>query len=166
MNQPERPAVVARVKNGELVFGKVLFCKDFVSCPDTAIAKLLRGDTIRLQEYAPLFNVVQRTVEAALDKAHLQVQQEAKVQKTKPQRKRPLRKTNAYQTSVLSFVRSFWAEKGYSPTLREIADACDINSTSVIAYTLDALEARGLLKRQLSISRSIVLTKQVDGEAA
>jgi len=154
----ERPAVVACVKQGELVFGKVLFCKDFVSCPDTAIASLLRGDTIRLQQYAPLFNVVQRTVEAALDKAHLQVQQEAKVQKTKPQRKvRKVRQSN--QDSVLAFVQRFWQERGYSPTMREIADACGINSTSVIAYTLDTLEARGLLKRQLSISRSIVLTK-------
>lgn len=36
---------------------------------------------------------------------------------------------------------------GNSPTIREIGEACDISSTSVVTYWLKRLESRGLIRR-------------------
>lgn len=44
------------------------------------------------------------------------------------------------------------AHDGLSPTVREIADACDISSTSVVNYNLDKLEAAGKIRRAYGLS--------------
>jgi SOS-response transcriptional repressor LexA len=46
---------------------------------------------------------------------------------------------------VLAFVTSYIQEHGYPPALREIGEACDISSTSVVAYHLRLLARDGAI---------------------
>jgi len=64
------------------------------------------------------------------------------------------------QERILEFVGSYNEEHGYPPTIREIGDAVDISSTSVVNYHLNALEQKGYLERDASVSRGIRLTQQ------
>lgn len=70
----------------------------------------------------------------------------------------PAPRPNRYET-VLCFIRSFFAENGYSPSIREIALGCGVSSTSVINSDLDKLQELGFLRRQRGKSRTIVLIK-------
>lgn len=51
------------------------------------------------------------------------------------------------QQRILDYVTLVITRDDRSPTLREIADACDVSSTSVVVYNLDRLVERGLLVR-------------------
>lgn len=64
------------------------------------------------------------------------------------------------ERDTFDFVRGFIESNGYAPSMREIHDSGVVSSTSVAAATLDSLEARGLLTRKFSVSRSIVLTSK------
>ena len=61
------------------------------------------------------------------------------------------------QQAVLGLVVEYVARHGYSPTIRDIQREAGISSTSVVDYTLDALQAAGYLQRTPGTSRSIVL---------
>jgi repressor LexA len=56
---------------------------------------------------------------------------------------------------VLDFITTFKRRKGFAPTVKEIAENCDISSLSVVQYHLDQLEQAGLIKREKNKSRSI-----------
>jgi repressor LexA len=58
---------------------------------------------------------------------------------------------------ILTLIRDFRAAKGYSPTVREIAEQAGITSTSVVQYHLDRLERDGAITRQKDKFRSILL---------
>lgn len=62
----DRPAVISYIENGELCFGGVTFCKDYVSDADEATRRLLDGQMIKLQQVAGLFRLVQHSVVSAL----------------------------------------------------------------------------------------------------
>jgi repressor LexA len=56
-------------------------------------------------------------------------------------------------------------DKGYPPTIRDIATGCGISSTSVVTYNLNKLEQAGYIHRHSDISRGIkFLTPQQKGE--
>jgi repressor LexA len=61
---------------------------------------------------------------------------------------------------ILGFIGDFRAAKGYSPTVREIAEGCGISSPSVVHYHLNALERAGLLNREKDKFRSISLVHE------
>ena len=61
------------------------------------------------------------------------------------------------QQSILSFIDNFLAEKGYPPSLREIARGCHISSTSVVEYHLNILQREGYIRRDSEIARGIEL---------
>jgi len=44
------------------------------------------------------------------------------------------------QERIINFVTEFLHDKGYPPTIRDIAAGCGISSTSVVAYNLNKLE--------------------------
>jgi len=67
------------------------------------------------------------------------------------------------QEKILSFVGQFSEDRGYPPSIREIGDAVDISSTSVVNYHLRALEQKGYLERDSSVSRGMRLTRQAIG---
>ena len=59
------------------------------------------------------------------------------------------------QERIINFVTEFLHDKGYPPTIRDIAAGCGISSTSVVAYNLDKLEQAGYIRRHSDISRGI-----------
>lgn len=61
------------------------------------------------------------------------------------------------QWNILTFIQSHYAERGITPTHYEIRDGCGISSTSVVSDAINALQAHGLIRRQMDKSRTIVL---------
>ncbi len=59
------------------------------------------------------------------------------------------------QREVLAFIRSFIDERGFSPTLREIAAALSMTSTNAVNCHLNALRRKGLIERDPFLARSI-----------
>ncbi len=60
------------------------------------------------------------------------------------------------QENILDFIKKFIAEEGYPPTIREIQKSCNISSTSVVFYNINALKDKGYLDRKIRKSRGIV----------
>jgi len=61
---------------------------------------------------------------------------------------------------VLSFIRRFVDEHGYTPTVREIVKGLGISSTSVVQYHLNVLEREGFIRRDREVFRSIQLARR------
>jgi repressor LexA len=59
------------------------------------------------------------------------------------------------QERIINFVTEFLDDKGYPPTIRDIAAGCGISSTSVVTYNLNKLEQAGYIRRHGEISRGI-----------
>lgn len=64
---------------------------------------------------------------------------------------------SARQQKIVDFIRGFWADRHYPPTVRDIVSGCQISSTSVVDYNLDILEREGYIRRHSGISRGIEL---------
>ncbi|OJX39867.1 MAG: repressor LexA [Chloroflexi bacterium 44-23] len=56
---------------------------------------------------------------------------------------------------IMEYLTEFIEEYGYSPSIREIGDAIDVKSTSLVDYYLNQLEERKYISREGRISRSI-----------
>ena len=63
----------------------------------------------------------------------------------------------AKQQRIIDFIRRFWLDRGYPPTIRDIVDGCGISSTSVVDYNLNILEREGYIHRHHEVSRGIEL---------
>ena len=61
------------------------------------------------------------------------------------------------QQRIIDFIRSFVADRGYPPTVRDIVSGCGVSSTSVVAYNLDILRNEGYIRRHREVSRGIEL---------
>ena len=61
------------------------------------------------------------------------------------------------QERMMAFIREFISKSGYPPSIREIGEAVDISSTSVVNYNLKALEKKKLIARDRTVSRGIRL---------
>jgi repressor LexA len=59
------------------------------------------------------------------------------------------------QQSILDYIRDFIEEHDYPPSIRQIQEACDISSTSVVDYNLRILEKQGQIRRDREVSRAI-----------
>jgi repressor LexA len=59
------------------------------------------------------------------------------------------------QRSILDVIRSFIAERGYPPSVREIGERVGLSSSSTIHAHLKALERRGLLSRDPTKPRAM-----------
>jgi repressor LexA len=66
---------------------------------------------------------------------------------------------NSTRDRVLTFIRSFLAEKGYSPSVSDIVDGCNLSSPNLAQYHLNVLEREGVLRRQPGVFRSIQLVQ-------
>ena len=58
---------------------------------------------------------------------------------------------------TLDYIRGYFAEHRYGPTMAEIKSAMNISSFAVVAYQLDRLEEQGYLTRQTDQARGIIL---------
>jgi len=61
------------------------------------------------------------------------------------------------QRQIIKFIHSFYENRGYPPTIRDIVSGCSISSTSVVAYNLNILEQKGYIRRHGEIARGIEL---------
>src|SRR5689334_9668944 len=59
------------------------------------------------------------------------------------------------QRDMLDFIGKFTQEKGYPPTIRQIGEAVDISSTSVVNYNLNNLEKGVYIARDPKASRGV-----------
>jgi repressor LexA len=74
----------------------------------------------------------------------------------------PYDKLSDRQRQILEFIENFLAQEGYPPTIRQIGEAVDIPSTSVVNYNLNKLVREGLLERSEKVSRGLRLIRDVE----
>ena len=68
-----------------------------------------------------------------------------------------MKELSAKQRRILAFIQGFIDEHDYPPSIRQIQEACDISSTSVVDYNLRILEKQGYIRRDRDVSRAIEL---------
>lgn len=59
------------------------------------------------------------------------------------------------ERTTYEFIRSYHAEKGYMPTMREICKALGIRSTSLASWYVEKLVQAGLIERDYAVARGI-----------
>ncbi|MBI5053942.1 MAG: winged helix DNA-binding protein, partial [Chloroflexi bacterium] len=69
------------------------------------------------------------------------------------------------QRDMIDFIRKFQNVSGYPPTIREIGEAVNITSTSVVNYNLNKLEKEGYITRDLKVSRGLRLVESLQEKA-
>lgn len=67
-----------------------------------------------------------------------------------------MKKSELRQNDILEFMKKTIAEKGYSPTVREICAALSIKSTSTVHSDIKVLEDKGLVKKDPSKPRTVL----------
>jgi repressor LexA len=60
------------------------------------------------------------------------------------------------QQKILDSIRKSVEDRGYPPSMREIADAVGLRSTSAVSYQLKILEKKGYLTRGAKMPRTVV----------
>lgn len=58
---------------------------------------------------------------------------------------------------ILAVIRTSVKERGYPPSMREIASACGFTSTGTVSYHLRAMAADGLIRRVPGAARAVVI---------
>jgi repressor LexA len=58
---------------------------------------------------------------------------------------------------IIEFIRDFYDERGYTPTVRDIQKGCGLSSTAVVQYHLKLLENEHQIERDSHVFRSIQL---------
>jgi repressor LexA len=59
--------------------------------------------------------------------------------------------------AVLDFIRTFTADHGYPPSVREVGEAVGLASTSSVHHQLRSLARKGYLRRDVTVSRGVVV---------
>jgi SOS-response transcriptional repressor LexA len=59
------------------------------------------------------------------------------------------------QERIYTFIRTFIQMHGYSPSVREIQNTCEISSSSLVQHHLKGLEERGRITRSPNSARTI-----------
>ncbi len=71
--------------------------------------------------------------------------------------KQPVKGTT--REKVYRYIREFFGERGYAPTVRDILKGCAISSTAVVQHHLNVLQREGQINRDAAVFRSIRLTE-------
>ena len=61
------------------------------------------------------------------------------------------------QKKILLYIQEYALERGYAPSIRDVAEACGLASTASVTYQLRRLETMGYLHRDPNIPRGMVL---------
>ncbi|MDR0591033.1 MAG: hypothetical protein LBG75_00475 [Candidatus Nomurabacteria bacterium] len=64
------------------------------------------------------------------------------------------------QQAVLDFIKQFLAERGYSPSYREVCAGLEVKSISTVAEHIDNLVAKGYLAKKDGSARSLEPVEQ------
>lgn len=70
-------------------------------------------------------------------------------------------KKNDRSEEIFDFMQKFIAENGYSPTVREICEACDVKSTATAFTYMNSLVERGLINKAGNRNRAVSLKQGV-----
>jgi repressor LexA len=70
----------------------------------------------------------------------------------------PAEKLSEKQEQILATIQKFLDKSGYPPSVRELMQAGNISSTSVVKYNLVKLEALKLIEHDKNVSRGLRLT--------
>ena len=62
---------------------------------------------------------------------------------------------NNKQGEILEFVQNKIKTEGYSPSIREIAEAVNLKSTSSVQHHLNNLVKKGIIEKKANLSRSL-----------
>lgn len=73
------------------------------------------------------------------------------------------REATPRQREILSLIERLAAQRGYPPTIRELATAAGIRSTNGVFCHLGALERHGLIEWDSRVSRGIRIVKEREG---
>jgi repressor LexA len=73
-------------------------------------------------------------------------------------------KLSERQQHILHFMHDYMQAHGFPPTIREIGEATDINSTSVVNYNLNKLVDAAYLERSDRVSRGLRLVGIIPGK--
>ncbi len=68
-----------------------------------------------------------------------------------------MKELSVKQRRIVEYIQGFIDEHDYPPSIRQIQEACDISSTSVVDYNLRVLERLGYIRRDREVSRAIEL---------
>ncbi len=64
------------------------------------------------------------------------------------------------QKEILDYIWQNIQQEGRPPTIREIGEAANISSTSVVSYNLNKLKEQGYLEREKEVARGLRLTER------
>ncbi|MDD5312535.1 MAG: transcriptional repressor LexA [Dehalococcoidia bacterium] len=64
---------------------------------------------------------------------------------------------NSTRQHVIEFIREFYDDRGYAPTVRDIMKGCNLSSTAVVQHHLKVLESEHQIERDSKVFRSIQL---------
>ena len=64
--------------------------------------------------------------------------------------------------NIFTYIKKFFRERGYAPTVRDILKGCGISSTAVVQHHLNVLEREGRIHRDAQVFRSIQLTDRLN----
>jgi repressor LexA len=64
---------------------------------------------------------------------------------------------NITRQKIMDYIREFYDERGYAPTVRDIQKGCDLSSTAVVQHHLKVLEGDHQIERDSKVFRSIQL---------
>ena len=65
--------------------------------------------------------------------------------------------TNQTRQKIIEYIRDFYDERGYAPTVRDIMKGCNLSSTAVVQHHLKVLESEHQIERDSKVFRSIQL---------
>lgn len=65
--------------------------------------------------------------------------------------------TNLTRQKIMDYIREFYDERGYAPTVRDIQKGCELSSTAVVQHHLKVLEGEHHIERDSKVFRSIQL---------
>jgi repressor LexA len=68
-----------------------------------------------------------------------------------------MKELSTKQRRIMEYIRGFIDDHDYPPSIRQIQEACEISSTSVVDYNLRILETLGHIRRDREVSRAIEL---------
>lgn len=69
-----------------------------------------------------------------------------------------MKKCDERQDRILAYMKKTILQRGFPPTVREICSALNIKSTSTVFKDLNTLEQKGLIKKDPSKPRALVVT--------
>lgn len=69
----------------------------------------------------------------------------------------------ARQRRILAVIRDHYTQRGYCPSVRDIAEQCGLRSPSAVVYQLQRLVEMGWIRRAPGRARAIELLNPEDG---